>query len=73
MKTKGERQFLTISDVAKQLGLSVVTVRRYVRNGTFPHPKREFFGRQSVAIYSSADVEALSKILERLRKGVGHV
>ncbi len=73
MKTKGERRFLTVSDVAESLGVSVVTVRRYIRKGTFPLPKREFFGRQSVAVFSQSDVDAMRKILEKLRKGVGDV
>ncbi|MEO1704667.1 MAG: helix-turn-helix domain-containing protein, partial [Pseudomonadota bacterium] len=67
MKTKGGKDFLTVADVAKELGISVSSVKRYIRNQTFPPPRREFFGKQSVAVFTELEMRKLEKILREAR------
>lgn len=69
MKKKGEISYKTIDDLAKDLQISVATARRYIRNGTFPPPRREFFGSQSVAVFDDAYIIRAQAILNRLRSG----
>lgn len=70
MKAKAGKNFRTITDAAIEIGVSVSTVRRYQKSGAFPPPEREFFGSQSVAIYSDLDIENMRSILKKMRGAV---
>lgn len=67
MKSKNGHQYRTIVDASKELGISIATVRRYIRSGIFPRPDREFFGSQSVAVFSESYINEARGALERIR------
>lgn len=41
-----EQSFLTVGDVAKVVGVHPKTIQRWVREGSFPFPKRRGGGRE---------------------------
>jgi excisionase family DNA binding protein len=41
-----EQSFLTVRDVAKVVGVHPKTIQRWVREGTFPAPKRRGSGKE---------------------------
>jgi Helix-turn-helix domain len=60
--------YYTIADAAKELKISVATVRRYIRNATFPKPKRVYFASQSVAVFPADYIANARKIVEAMQR-----
>ncbi len=58
---------IKIGEAAKAIGISVSTLRRYIRNNTFPPPKRKFQASQSVAIFNADYIQNAKDIIDKLR------
>lgn len=67
MKKKDGVDYKTIIDASIELGISVSTIRRYIRNGTFPPPQREFFGGIGYAVFSDSYISEAKSIIKRIR------
>lgn len=67
MKKKNGIEYKTVDDIGKELGVSASTIRRYIRNGTFPKPRRVFFGQQGIQVFSDEYIARAKVTLENLR------
>lgn len=67
MKKKNGTEHNTVVDAAQHLGLSASTLRRYIRNGTFPSPPKEFFGSVGYSVFPADYLAEAAKKLKRMR------
>ena len=65
-KVRG-RDYTTVADAARLLGISTSTLQRYIRAKHLPPPAREYFGMQSVAVFSAEYIEDARRRIEVLR------
>jgi DNA-binding transcriptional MerR regulator len=56
-----ESKFLTVDQVAKQLGISKQTLYRYEKKRIFPYPKRNPINRWRQ--YTEEDIQKLKEIM----------
>jgi predicted DNA-binding transcriptional regulator AlpA len=54
---------------AKKLGLSVMSLHRYISARKIPAPPAELVGRGRVRAWTNADVERVRKILPKIANG----
>lgn len=67
MKKKNGIEYKTVDDASKELGIAIATVRRYIRNGTFPAPPKEFFGSVGYSVFPDDYLADAAKKLKRMR------
>ncbi|WP_461324732.1 MerR family DNA-binding transcriptional regulator [Bradyrhizobium diazoefficiens] len=68
MKSKKNKNYNTIADLAKELGVSIDTVRRYIKKGMLPRPRRVFFGTVGVAVFNEKYISDARRKLKGWRK-----
>ena len=54
---------------AKKLGLSLITLQRYLAAKKFPAPKVQRVGGVRVRLWSEKDIEQTRKILPKVKNG----
>jgi predicted DNA-binding transcriptional regulator AlpA len=69
----GKSDYKTISDAARELGISISTIRRYIRAGTLPRPRRIISVAQSIAVFDDAYIAEASSVLSALKGRIRHV
>lgn len=62
------REYAT-RDVAKKLGLSLITLKRYIAAKKIPVPPLQILGNVRVRVWSDNDIEALRAILPSIKNG----
>jgi DNA-binding transcriptional MerR regulator len=67
-KIKNGREYKTIADAATELGVSVASIRRYIKDGSFPRPQRVFFGKQSYQVFSDEYLKEAKIKLANMRQ-----
>ena len=60
----------TISDAARKLGVSVSTIRRYIRSGVLPRPSLKSFAAKSIAEFDADYINKASGILRARKRRV---
>lgn len=56
-------------DVAKQLGLSLITLKRYIAAKKIPVPPLKIFGNVRVRVWRERDIEAIRRVLPSIKNG----
>lgn len=56
-------------DVAKKLGLSLITLKRYIAARKIPVPPLKSLGNISARLWSDRDVERVKEILPKIANG----
>jgi len=56
-------------DVARKLGLSLITLKRYIAAGKIPVPPLQKLGNISARLWSEADIERVREILPKIANG----
>lgn len=67
MKKKAGREYRTIDDAAQELGVSISTLRRYIRDGHFAKPPRQFFGSVGYAVFPDEYIREAQQRLREMR------
>jgi predicted site-specific integrase-resolvase len=62
------REYAT-RDVAKQLGLSLITLKRYIAAKKIPVPPLKTWGNVRVRVWSEHDIEAIRAVLPSIKNG----
>jgi len=55
--------------VAKQLGISIMTLHRYMRDRKIPAPRVQELAGVRVRVWTDADVERVRKLLPKIANG----
>ena len=55
--------------VARELGIAVSTLSRYITRGKIPTPKSVTTGGITVYLWTEADIERVRKLLPRIKNG----
>lgn len=55
--------------VAQKLGLSLITVQRYLADGKIPAPEVRVVGGGKLRIWTDADIERVRKLLPKIKNG----
>lgn len=56
-------------DVAKTLGLSLITLKRYIAAKKIPVPPLKILGNVRVRVWTERDIEAIRAILPSIKNG----
>lgn len=56
-------------DVAKQLGLSLITLKRYIAAKKIPVPALKVLGNVRVRVWTEGDIEAIRAVLPSIKNG----
>jgi excisionase family DNA binding protein len=56
-------------EAAKELGLSLMTIQRYIALGKIPSPPLETLGGGKFRIWSKEDIERVRKLLPKIANG----
>lgn len=67
-KRLGDQEYRMIGKAAEELGISVSTLRRYIRGGAFPAAKRVFYGRVGYQVFSDDYLKQARKQIEVMRE-----
>jgi DNA-binding transcriptional MerR regulator len=57
------------NQAARKLGLSVMTIHRYIRREKIPVPRLQSVGGVRVRLWSDADIEKVRRILPKIANG----
>lgn len=56
-------------DVARKLGLSLITLKRYIASKKIPIPPLKVLGNVRVRVWSDRDIEAIRAVLPSIKNG----
>jgi DNA-binding transcriptional MerR regulator len=56
-------------EVAKQVGIHVITLHRYILDGKVPAPKVQLAGGVKFRVWSEADIKRVKEILPKIANG----
>ena len=68
MLVVGDKEHPTVTDAAKQLGVSAKTINSYIKNGIIPPPPQIEQGLRMVNIYPKEYIDEAKRYLRRRRK-----
>ena len=68
MLVVGGKEHPTVTDAAKQLGVSAKTINSYIKNGIIPPPPQIEQGIRMVNIYPNEYIDKAKRCLTRRRK-----